>query len=313
MLSSVRFVHSLTYHQIECMSSDNKFSLNISFKPIATNKFNITVYSPINLKLNKLTLCMFIYDQAAFSAIKINIRDGYQMVPAFAIGTQFQYFTTGGWPNYPGMTAIIGLASYEINTATFGFDLRLDMLADSDILTLAVENFMYTTIAIPQIHVSYLTVSQPKCPNNEPLVDQTLTKCLAVCPAGFNPSTTPVSYIGLYKCVPCATCCPTGQYLNGACVTCATNCQLCSTGASCISCMAGFVMDSTGACVTSIPCIAPCITCDALGCNSCTSPYIVSGLGCACPPGTIDVSGTCTSCSSTLAGCLLCSSQSVCD
>lgn len=200
MLPSVRFVHALTYHEIDSIPADNKFHLNISFLPIDTNKFNIIVSSPYSNKVNALKLSMFIYDQAAFASIKINIRDAYQVVPPFATGPSLQHFTTGGWLNYPGMTALTGIAGYEFNTATFGFDMRLDITTTSDILTLTVENLMASTIAIPKLDVMYITITQAKCPNNEPLVDQALTTCMTSCPVGYNPSTTPVPYLGLYTC-----------------------------------------------------------------------------------------------------------------
>jgi hypothetical protein len=253
---SIRFVHFLNYQEVEedigegSSTVPNKLSLNISFTVIASNRFNMSIYSANKQQLDEFRMSLFIYDQAVFSAININVRSGFQFAAPYAIGTTpLQHFTTGGWPNYPGMTHLVGLAGFEILTGTFGFDLRIDILAYSDTLTVTFENLLWTSSAIPRLEVSYLTISQIGCPNQGALVDQALTTCLTSCPAGYNPSTTPKPFIGLYTCELCTTCCPTGQYLNGSCINCQVDCLLCSTAANCITCAPGMTLDATNTCV----------------------------------------------------------------
>jgi hypothetical protein len=200
-LSTVKFVHTITYQDIEALNSDNKFEVKISFTPINANSFNLTLNSALSLKIKFLNINMFIYDQAAFAANKIYVRHGYQTVPTFGIGNPIvQHFTTGGWPNYPGMHAMIGLAGYEYNSSSFGYDLRLDILTYSTILTVTAENYFPNTISIPRLEVSYLSISQLACPSTAPLLDQSQTTCLASCPTGQNPSTSPLPLIGIYTC-----------------------------------------------------------------------------------------------------------------
>jgi hypothetical protein len=96
----------------------------------------MSIYSANEQQLDEFRMSLFIYDEAAFAAINIKVRSGFQFAQPYAIGTpQLQHFTTGGWPNYPGMTHLVGLAGFEIFTGTFGFDLKIDLLAYSDILT----------------------------------------------------------------------------------------------------------------------------------------------------------------------------------
>ena len=102
------------------------------------------------------------------------------------------------------------------------------------------------------------------------------------------------------------------------CVSFYSNCQTCITDVStplmvaCTICDPGYFLDPSGSCIN---CPAYCLSCtSSVTCNTCNSgfmPDIISG-NCVCVPGTYLNSGTCTSCSIALPGCIDCSSTVFC-
>lgn len=115
--------------------------------------------------------------------------DGFYSSPVIPIGPIFQYQAYNGWPVYPGMQLIVGLAGVHFaNYSTLGLELSVDTAIAAPTLTLSLKNIYPTTVSIPKLEAIIFSISQYRCPNNELFIDSTRTQCLTSCPTATSPS-----------------------------------------------------------------------------------------------------------------------------
>ena len=86
-----------------------------------------------------------VYNKTAFDTNKVSLRDSLQVVPTFGINNPPQTFVVNGWPNFPGMQVLTGLAAFSFTTATyFSFFSKISLTAYTVDITLYVENLAPT-------------------------------------------------------------------------------------------------------------------------------------------------------------------------
>ena len=317
------FVHSLVNFRLvsSLWTPNNSFEVKIGFRVVNSTRFALQIKPEYPIELDTYddgSVRVFIYNRLDFQ--NMYIRMDYQVI-TFAnllvgTGSNLVRTYTALFNTITTDSILFGWNGMEFDGyANIGFEFSINPVPIGTSYSITLLN-RYTTSAIPRLDLMVLLPSEFKCPNNEALVDTTLTLCYTACLVGFFQSSTMVGITGIYLCNPCSVTCQ-------ACVGTSTNCTSCLSSQNrvlssnaCIP-MPGFYHAGTA---IAVPCPYTCTTCSSSTvCTTCSALNFryLSGTSCLPFAGYFDngvplavpCHYSCTACSIVSTNCTICSAM----